>query len=99
MSDVDDLDVFIEEQCSDPEFARAYEDAQSRSALLAHCVQLRKDAGLTQADVARAMGTTQSAVSELEAGAADPRLRTLQRYARAVGARIEVSVHPTSAVA
>jgi DNA-binding XRE family transcriptional regulator len=97
MADLDDLDRFIAEQRRDPEFDAAYLDAQARSSLLAGCVRLRKAAGLTQAEVARAMGTTQSAVSDLEAGAADPRLGTLQRYARAVGAHLEVSVSPISA--
>lgn len=36
------------------------------------------------------METTQSAVSDLERGTADPQLSTLQRYARAVGARVVV---------
>jgi len=94
----DDLDAFIEEQSHDPAFAAAYEDAQTRTELLASCIRLRKEAGRRQADVARAMGTTQSAVSDLEAGATDPRLGTLQRYARAVGARLDVALRqPTAA--
>jgi len=88
----DDLDAFIEEQTRDPAFAAAFEDAQARAELLASCVRRRKETGLTQAEVARSMGTTQSAVSDLEAGATDPRLSTLQRYARAVGARIDVAL-------
>jgi transcriptional regulator with XRE-family HTH domain len=39
------------------------------------------------------MGTTQSAVSELERAEADPRLSTLQRYARSVGAYLGFEVH------
>ena len=88
----DDLDVFLEEQLQDPVFAGAYEDAKARADLLADCVRLRKESGKTQAVVARAMGTTQSAVSDLEAGATDPQLSTLQRYARAFGSRLEVTV-------
>ncbi len=52
----------------------------------------RKEAGLTQADVAARMGTTQSAVSEIESGAtADPRLLTVLRYAQAVGLQLHLS--------
>ena len=94
----DDLDLFIEEQRHDPAFADAYDDAETRAELLANCVRLRKAAGLTQADVARAMGTTQSAVSDLEAAATDPRFGTLQRYARAVGARLDVALQQTTVV-
>ncbi|MGH3489287.1 MAG: helix-turn-helix domain-containing protein [Actinopolymorphaceae bacterium] len=91
-SQQDDLDAFLADQLQDPAFAAAYEDAHARADLLAGCVRLRKESGVTQAQVARAMGTTQSAVSDLEAGATDPQLTTVQRYARAVGGRLEVSV-------
>ncbi|MGH3488534.1 MAG: helix-turn-helix domain-containing protein [Actinopolymorphaceae bacterium] len=88
----DDLDAFLADQQQDPKFAAAYEDARLRTELLASCVRLRKEHGHTQADVARAMGTTQSAVSDLEAGATDPQLSTLQRYTRAVGGELVVAV-------
>jgi DNA-binding XRE family transcriptional regulator len=50
----------------------------------------RRSAGLSQADVARRMGTSQPAIARLEAGAVDARLSTLERYAAAVGLRLEV---------
>jgi transcriptional regulator with XRE-family HTH domain len=53
-------------------------------------VARRRALGLTQATVGRAMGTTQSAVSELESGA-DCRLSTLRRYAAALGATLTVA--------
>lgn len=45
----------------------------------------RHAAGLTQAEVARRAGTTQSAVARAEQPGANPRLETLQRMAQAVG--------------
>lgn len=45
----------------------------------------RVELGLSQADVADRIGTTQSAIARLESGQSDPRLSTLERYARAVG--------------
>ena len=45
--------------------------------------------GLSQAEVAGRMGTSQSAVARLEAGGADVRLSTLQRYAAAVGGQLD----------
>ena len=44
-------------------------------------------AGLTQQQVAERMGTTQSTVARMESGKRPPSLRTVQRYAQAVGAR------------
>lgn len=44
--------------------------------------------GLTQADVAARLGVTQQTVAGFESGKHDPRMSMLQRYARAVGARL-----------
>ena len=53
----------------------------------------RQDAGLSQTQIAARMGTSQSAVARLEAGAADVRASTLERYAAALGAEITWTVH------
>lgn len=47
-------------------------------------------AGLTQAELARRMGTTQSAVARLEAKGANPRIHTLESAVRATGRHIDV---------
>lgn len=88
----DDLELFVDEQLEDPEFRAAYEDAQVRSSLLRQFFMRRKVRKISQLTVARRMGTTQSAVSELENGGGDPRLSTLQRYARAIGCRLAVEL-------
>ncbi|MFD7062735.1 helix-turn-helix domain-containing protein [Streptomyces sp. NPDC059906] len=88
--ELDDLDVFIEEELANPEFEAAFEDARSRSSLLRRMVTRRKARRISQATVAERMETTQSAVSELESGSTDPRLSTMQRYARAIGCRLDV---------
>ncbi|MCB9008047.1 MAG: helix-turn-helix transcriptional regulator [Ardenticatenaceae bacterium] len=54
----------------------------------------RKEAGLTQADVAEKMGTKTSAIARLEAGGGSnkhsPSVATLRKYAEAVGCRLEI---------
>lgn len=69
------------------EFLDALEDAEQRERFIKVLVQIRKDAGLRQQDVAEAMGVGQSTLSQFE-NAVDPRLSTVQRYARAVGAEV-----------
>jgi transcriptional regulator with XRE-family HTH domain len=51
----------------------------------------RHERGLSQHEVARAMGTTQSAVARLEGGHVDPKLSTIAAYAAAVGHPLEVA--------
>jgi predicted transcriptional regulator len=52
-------------------------------------VSRRHELGLSQTQIAARMGTSQSAIARLEAGASDLRLSTLERYAAAVGRRLE----------
>lgn len=60
-------------------------------------IAARGRAGLTQADVAQRMGTTQSVIARLEGGKRIPSMRTVQRYAQAVGGRAVVRIEAVSA--
>lgn len=75
---------------ADPYLEGAIEDAACRAALLRQLAACRSELGLSQAAVAGRMETSQSAVSELEGGLTDPRLSTLQRYARSVDCSIRI---------
>ena len=62
--------------------------------LLREMLKARKEAGLSQADVAERMGTKAPAVTRLEAsltnGKHSPSVETLRKYAEAVGCRLEI---------
>jgi predicted transcriptional regulator len=62
--------------------------------MLDEILKARVDAGLTQAEVARRMGTHAPAVARLEnallTGKHSPSVATLQKYAAALGKRLEV---------
>ena len=88
----DDFDDYLDESLRDPGFRAAYEDAEARSRLMESLIRVRRCLHLTQTEVAKRMRTTQSFVSEFENGATDPHLSTLQRYARAVTARLHVKI-------
>ena len=61
--------------------------------LVADLVAARTAVGMTQREVAMRMWTTKSAVSRLESGRyARPTLDTIEKYALAVGARVEIRV-------
>lgn len=55
-------------------------------------LKARSTAGVTQAEVAERIGTTQSAVARLESGRGkhSPSIATLQKYAHALGCRLEL---------
>jgi transcriptional regulator with XRE-family HTH domain len=66
--------------------------------LVLRLVKARKEAGLTQIEVAQMMGVSQPTVSEFERCLGDdgPRIATIQRYARAVDMRITWRIGPRS---
>jgi predicted transcriptional regulator len=72
-----------------PIFPGFREIAQRRQRLVAKLVARRRALGLSQTEVAARMGTSQSAVARLESGAGDVRLTTLERYAAALGGRLD----------
>jgi transcriptional regulator with XRE-family HTH domain len=78
---------------------RAEYDAQAEEfALQDKLLKARRQAGLTQAQVAARMGTKTPAVARLEAGGGSrrhsPSVVTLRKYACAVGCRLEIRMRP-----
>jgi len=63
-------------------------------AFLDEVLKARAESGLTHSEVAERMGTTQSAIARLESAEPkhSPSIATLQRYAKALGYRVEVSL-------
>lgn len=72
--------------------AKTYENLGDEFAFLDEFLKARAKAGLTQAEIAERIGTTQSAVARLESGSGKhtPSLATLKKYASAVGCRLEL---------
>lgn len=80
------FDAFKERVLSNPTARAGFEDAQSRNNLIDALIGLRRAKGLSQEQVAQSIGVNQGTVSQFETESSDPRLSTLQRYARAVDA-------------
>lgn len=82
----DFLDEIIENATTEnPDFPQLLEAAERARVLVRMLARAREKAGLTQAELARRMNTTQSAIARLEAAERDPRLSTVVRYAQIVG--------------
>ena len=79
---------------ADPAFRTEYEKLAPEFELAETLVKARTRAGLSQAQVAHRMGTTQSAVARLESGLRSPTTRTLGLYAKATKSRLKVRLVP-----
>lgn len=74
----------------DTAFADGFEVGYANFKIGVMLRQAREAAGMTQEDVARRLNTTKSAISRIENHAEDIRLSTLNRYAKAVGANLQI---------
>ncbi|MDP9836036.1 putative transcriptional regulator [Neorhizobium huautlense] len=77
---------------ANPEFRAEYEKADAEFSLIEALVRARSNANLSQAELAKKIGTTQSAIARLEGGGVSPSLSTLRRYASATGSRLEINL-------
>ena len=75
--------------------ARTLKTDRTLQQLVADLVAARRAAAMTQEEVAARMWTTKSVVSRLESGKCTrPTLSTIEKYADAVGALVEIRVRP-----
>jgi ribosome-binding protein aMBF1 (putative translation factor) len=79
---------------TDPAYRREYQALEPEFALIEAMIQARGHAHLTQAQLARRMGTTQAVIARLESGRTKPSTRTLERFAEATGMRLRISFEP-----
>jgi predicted transcriptional regulator len=75
---------------ANPEVRREYEALAPEFEISAELLRARLRAGLSQAELAVRMGTSQSAIARLESGQTLPSTKTLLRFAEATRSRIQV---------
>ncbi len=73
-----------------PGFKEAYDALAPKYTLINAMLDARIKKGMTQAEIARRAGTTQSAIARFESGRTNPTLDFAARLSRAVGATLEI---------
>lgn len=81
---------------ANPEARAEYEAQAPEFDLARELIAARDRAGLTQAELAERMQTTQSTIARLESGRALPSMRTLAKFAAATGSRAVVRLERTA---
>ncbi len=81
------LQTIKRKMLADREVRAAYDALADEFDLARELIAARVRAGLTQAEVAARMGTTQSVVARLESGAQMPSVNTLLKFAKATRSR------------
>lgn len=86
------LKTLKRELLADAETRSAYDAQAEEFALARELIAARTRAGLSQDQVAERMGTTQSVIARLESGKQPPSMRTIRRFARAVGGHVVLRI-------
>ena len=73
--------------------AREYKNLAPRYLIISKLIEARNKMGLTQKDVARKIGTKQSAIARFESGLANPTLSFLEKLTSAINAKIIIRVN------
>ncbi|MEX2122794.1 MAG: helix-turn-helix domain-containing protein [Woeseia sp.] len=86
------LEKFKARALAKPGVRDEYDNLAEEFELLDEILKARAEAGLTQAELAERIGTTQSAIARMETaiGKHSPTIATLRRYAAALGYRVQV---------
>jgi ribosome-binding protein aMBF1 (putative translation factor) len=92
-----DVDIRLKRKLQDPAFRAAYEAEDKRIELVLQIIRLRQQRGMTQADLAKAIGTKQANVSRLERFDTNLTLGTLEKVAHALGVNLEICLVPKAA--
>lgn len=74
----------------DPKFRKAWEDLEPEYQLARNIIRARLKKGLTQAQLAKKVGTKQPVISRLEGMDASPSFRLVKRIAKALGTKLEI---------
>ena len=88
-----DLKKYIAKRKTEkPDFAEGLEEGYENFRIGIILKQARLEAGLTQEDIATAIGTRKTAISRLENHVQDVKLSTVEKYAKALGRRVEIRI-------
>ena len=87
------LEEHLAEHMKDPEFKKAWHDLDPEFELIESMVKAREKVGLTQAELAKKIGTKQPALSRLERGGfSKATVETLKKIAKALDAKLVIKL-------
>ena len=90
---------FKRKALADSKVREEYEQMELAYELRKKLIALRKEAGLTQEELADILHTQKSNISRLENvnSPTSPKLSTIEDYAKAIGYKVKISFEPRSA--
>ncbi len=88
-----DLQRYIQNRkIEDADFAEGFDEGYKSFKIGVLLRQLREETGMTQSEIAEKLNTNKSAISRIENHSEDVKLSTLEKFASALGKRLEVRI-------
>lgn len=84
------LNQLMEEAFKNPKVKKAYDYLGPEFDLIEQILQKRIEKRITQKQLAKRLGTNQSAVSRLESGTYNPSLKFMKKLAKALNSKLEI---------
>ena len=85
-----DFETYLSEKLKDKQFKKHYDDYGKRLEVAYKILQMRKNAGISQTELARKIGTKQSNVVRMESGCQNFTTQTLQKIADVFGRSLKI---------
>lgn len=88
------FDDFLREQLKDLEIKSEYDALEPEFSIIQAMIDARRATGITQKELSERTGISQSDISKLESGNANPSIRTLKRLAKGMGMTFRIEFMP-----
>lgn len=85
-----DFDEFLKESLKNPKIKAEYDRQQPEFAVISAIIDARVKKGITQEQLAKKLGTKQSAIARLESGRANPSILFLKKLAQALNSNLQI---------
>ena len=85
-----DFDEFLEVSLKNPKIKAEYDKLEPEFAVIEAVLKARVQKGITQEQLAKKIGTKQSAIARIESGNANPSIGFLQKLAEALGKKLVI---------
>ena len=84
------FDEFLKESLKNPKIKAEYNHQQPEFAVINAIIDARAKRGITQEQLAKKLGTKQSAIARLESGRANPSIAFLKKLAQALNSNLQI---------
>lgn len=85
-----DFQAYLDEQLKDPKMRSLYDEYGKQLEIAYQVLQLRKQTGMSQNELAKRLGTTQSNIARIETGQQNFTTATLQKIAVAFDREVKI---------